>query len=160
MQQGGEPSIEEILASIKKVMAREDAGPHGTADSIEPADDEEAIDVLDLEAHMLVADTPAAGQPEWTEAGPSYLAVDPPTGSAAPPRRDAASAIRESLAALERLSRAGSSGEAGSPADASLEAITREMLRPMLAEWLDANLPAIVERLVQAEIARIVERDR
>jgi cell pole-organizing protein PopZ len=30
------------------------------------------------------------------------------------------------------------------------------MLRPMLAQWLDTNLPPMVERLVAAEIARIV----
>jgi cell pole-organizing protein PopZ len=29
------------------------------------------------------------------------------------------------------------------------------MMRPMLAEWLDKNLPAMVEKMVQAEIARI-----
>jgi cell pole-organizing protein PopZ len=34
--------------------------------------------------------------------------------------------------------------------------LTRDLLRPMLAEWLDAHLPAMVERMVQTEIARIV----
>ena len=33
--------------------------------------------------------------------------------------------------------------------------LTREMLRPMLKAWLDDNLPAIVERLVSAEIERV-----
>lgn len=33
--------------------------------------------------------------------------------------------------------------------------LTREMLRPMLKAWLDANLPAIVERLISAEIERV-----
>ena len=33
--------------------------------------------------------------------------------------------------------------------------LVREMLRPMLAQWLDDNLPAMVEELVKAEIARI-----
>jgi len=36
-----------------------------------------------------------------------------------------------------------------------LRAMTEEMLRPMLREWLDANLPEMVERLVREEIARI-----
>ncbi len=36
-----------------------------------------------------------------------------------------------------------------------LHAMTEEMLRPMLREWLDANLPELVERLVREEIARI-----
>jgi len=33
--------------------------------------------------------------------------------------------------------------------------LTREMLRPLLKTWLDDNLPAIVERLVAAEIERV-----
>jgi cell pole-organizing protein PopZ len=170
MQQG-EPSLEEILASIKKVMARDEDGSAGagastrpaaesargaSADGVEPADHEEADDILDLGMHMLISDTPVAGQPEWTEAGPSYLAAEPPAGASDLPQQDAASAVRKSLAALERLSGSGSPQPSASPRDPALEALTREMLRPMLTEWLDANLPAIVERLVQAEIARIV----
>jgi cell pole-organizing protein PopZ len=37
----------------------------------------------------------------------------------------------------------------------SLEDIVREMLRPMLKQWLEENLPALVERLVRAEIERV-----
>ena len=37
----------------------------------------------------------------------------------------------------------------------TLEEITRELLRPMLKQWLDAHLPGTVERLVQEEIARV-----
>ena len=40
------------------------------------------------------------------------------------------------------------------------EGVAREMLRPMLKAWLDENLPAIVERLVRAEIERIVRAAR
>jgi CBS domain-containing protein len=40
--------------------------------------------------------------------------------------------------------------------ETSLEGLTRELLRPALAEWLDKNLPPLVERMVAAEIARIV----
>ncbi|MEL6203580.1 MAG: DUF2497 domain-containing protein [Pseudomonadota bacterium] len=36
-----------------------------------------------------------------------------------------------------------------------LKSVTQEMLRPMLAEWLDENLPSMVERLVRQEIERI-----
>ena len=40
----------------------------------------------------------------------------------------------------------------------TLEDLAREMLRPMLKAWLDANLPGMVERLVQAEIERVSRR--
>jgi uncharacterized protein len=42
----------------------------------------------------------------------------------------------------------------------TLEDLTREMLRPMLKSWLDANLPRIVERLVRAEIDRVSPQPR
>ncbi len=37
----------------------------------------------------------------------------------------------------------------------TIDALVREMLRPMLKEWLDDNLPAIVEKQVEAEVQRI-----
>ena len=40
----------------------------------------------------------------------------------------------------------------------TLDGLVREMLRPMLKEWLDANLPDLFERVVQREVARIIGR--
>ena len=40
--------------------------------------------------------------------------------------------------------------------ETSLEGLVRELLRPAIAEWLDKNLPPLVEKLVAVEIARIV----
>ena len=40
----------------------------------------------------------------------------------------------------------------------TLEDITRDLLRPMIKQWLDAQLPALVERLVRIEIERVVGR--
>ena len=40
----------------------------------------------------------------------------------------------------------------------SIEDVVREELRPLLKEWLDQHLPAMVERLVRAEIERVVGR--
>lgn len=42
----------------------------------------------------------------------------------------------------------------------TLEGLVREMLKPMLREWLDTNLPTVVEQLVNREIARIAGRDK
>ncbi|KAA5804613.1 DUF2497 domain-containing protein [Alkalicaulis satelles] len=42
----------------------------------------------------------------------------------------------------------------------TLEGIVRELMRPMLKQWLDENLPAIVEEKVQAEVDRIARRRR
>lgn len=40
----------------------------------------------------------------------------------------------------------------------TLEGVVRALLRPMLKEWLDANLPSIVDEKVQAEIDRVARR--
>jgi len=40
----------------------------------------------------------------------------------------------------------------------TIEDLVREEIRPLLKEWLDANLQTLVERLVRAEIERVVGR--
>jgi cell pole-organizing protein PopZ len=40
----------------------------------------------------------------------------------------------------------------------SLEDVVRDALRPVLKSWLDENLPELVERIVQAEIERVIRR--
>lgn len=42
--------------------------------------------------------------------------------------------------------------------DLTIEAIVRETLKPFLKEWLDVNLPGIVERVVKKEVAHIMDR--
>ena len=56
-------------------------------------------------------------------------------------------AVRSSITKLNGLGL----GNAG----ATIESLMRDMLRPMLKEWLDENLPAVVERMVEKEIARV-----
>ena len=124
--------MEDILASIKRVIA-EDGRPAARpargsrpAEAPRPAPPEED-DVLELQ------DPVGEGQ---------GLVSD-----------DAAIASRQSLAALVSLRGA---GEAVLPTDdAALGAAVREMLKPLLKDWLDRNLPDMVEELVTREIARI-----
>jgi cell pole-organizing protein PopZ len=40
----------------------------------------------------------------------------------------------------------------------SIEDLTQDLLRSMLKQWLDANLPDLVERLVREEIERVARR--
>jgi cell pole-organizing protein PopZ len=67
---------------------------------------------------------------------------------------DALAASRQALSNLSRLIVKPES--AGSD---TLEGLVREMLKPMLKDWLDAHLPAIVERVVAQEVARITGQD-
>jgi cell pole-organizing protein PopZ len=55
--------------------------------------------------------------------------------------------VKSNFAKLNGLSMVGSG--------VTLDALMRDMLRPMLKDWLDENLPALVERMVEKEIARI-----
>lgn len=147
MRQSGEPSVEDILASIKKVIARD-----GSSDLAayaeprrpqQPAPEPDAVnDVLELsaEAQWIGSEAPArdaGGEP-------------PLVGEAA---RDS---MRDSLAALAMLSEPGVPPQIVRSGETSLEGLARELLKPALAEWLEKNLPPLVERLVAAEIARIV----
>ncbi|WP_347302671.1 DUF2497 domain-containing protein [Croceibacterium sp. TMG7-5b_MA50] len=142
MQGAGDVSVEEILASIKRVIARDTipppipvaapavvpaAAPHPSREPVEPADAEEAGEVLAL----------AEDDSENVAAVPK--AADGLAGSAA------TDASRAAFASLQALT----SGHGG------LDLQVQQLLRPMLAEWLDAHLPTIVDRLVRAEIARI-----
>ncbi len=146
MRQSGEPSVEEILSSIKKVIARDnrtgaaverrERSERGIAAS--GSDAAAGDDVLDLGAiGTFIDDEDEAGEPTL---------VNPLT----------ASSISESLAALAMLSEPGVPPQIVRSGETSLEGMVRELLRPALADWLDKNLPPLVEHMVAVEIARIV----
>lgn len=44
--------------------------------------------------------------------------------------------------------------------DNTIEGLVREMLKPMIKDWLDENLPGIVEEKVEAEVQRIARMAR
>jgi cell pole-organizing protein PopZ len=155
MQQHGEPSVEEILDSIKKVIARDNregailerrrrAGNLTRESEAEPADPEEAEEVLELVEETAIDESLADEYDEGDNADSDALT-----------RGDTREAMRQNFAALAMLSQPGKQPQIVRSGETSLEGLVREMLRPMLAEWLDANLPGMVEDLVKAEISRI-----
>ena len=154
MRQEGEASVEEILESIKKVIARDNRTiametrrrrTSEAEDLPEPADEEEAEEILELHTDAMVEerfddvgeqdDIDAADAPLMTEAA-----------------RDS---MRDNLAALAMLAEPGAKPQIVRSGETSLEGMVREMLRPMLADWLDTNLPPMVEQMVRDEIARV-----
>jgi len=135
-----DPSMEEILASIKRVI-REDG----------------RAAVQARVPRRGVRPEPAAPSEQQAPAAPAeedVLELDEPVGE---PERlvsdNAAAASRQSLAALTSV-RPPSASDSG-----ALEAVVRDMLRPVLKDWLDQHLPQIVEELVKREIARITGRN-
>lgn len=167
MRHEGEPSVEEILESIKKVIARdnreaqqaerrrrESAGVMLTPGKPTDHDGNELEDeeVLDLTEAGEVVDTAETSQGETTRAETSRREPSRLEGLTT---ESAAQSMRESLAALAMIAEPSAPPQIVRSGETSLEGLTRDLLRPMLAEWLDRNLPEIVERLVKAEISRI-----
>tara|TARA_R110002126_G_scaffold13118_2_gene56350 strand:+ start:41620 stop:42267 length:648 start_codon:yes stop_codon:yes gene_type:complete len=66
-------------------------------------------------------------------------------------------AAQATLGAFERLAQSIPVARTGSESN-TLEDIVRDMLRPMLRQWVDANMPAIAERLVKKELERLVDK--
>ena len=125
---GREPSMEDILASIKKVIAEEKelraALPDSALAAAESARGDEDEDVLELNQPL---------------AAPGESLLD----------EQAAGHSRQAFEQLQSV--AASAPPAANP----LEDMVREMLRPMLKQWLDEHLPAMIDEHVKREIARI-----
>lgn len=163
MAQENEASVEEILESIKKVIARDNRDDALEARRRRQADADEAADRAELEADEIVEDETdevldlaqmeVADDAEDAE---EALIEEAQAPEEAPLIKDEArDAMQENLAALAMLAEPGAKPQIVRSGETSLEGLTRELMRPMLAEWLDKNLPGMVEEMVQAEIARI-----
>ena len=183
MRQTGEPSVEEILESIKKVIARDNraeaeqvrrrregdgvmtvrALPTPQADPVYNQGEGPApvLELTDAQVAPLEDDE---SQFATDEAEDAMDEIEPDAGGEAPSTAaeepllaaNSRSSVRESLTALAMLAEPGARPQIVRSGETSLEALVREMLRPMLAEWLDKNLPGMVDQLVAAEISRIV----
>ncbi len=113
-------------------------------------------DVLASIKRIISADVEAARR--LPGAGVSPAADDVLELGEAPARDEAlisGKAAKASKAALAALAGVAIDPRAG---DNTLDGLVREMLRPMLKEWLDANLPELVERVVTREVARAIGR--
>jgi len=160
-----EPTMEEILASIRRIISEDDApeadaglppvppapAPAASApeelpipEEEEPAaaefDDDDELELTDrVESHGDLDIYSAPAEPEVAApAAPLGDLVSAPAAAAA-------------AAAFGQLS-----GKMLMPAAGrTLEDVVRELLRPLMQTWLDENLPGIVQRAVDAEVARI-----
>ena len=159
-----EPSMEEILSSIRRVIAR-DEDARGGAPLPSPASlagqdvlddaDEAQDDVLEL---TETSETAMARRPlkEPSPVSAQMADVEAPNLISA----DSAAASRNSIDALAAALAGGQNAAAQSASvpmsgDVTMSALVEAALRPMLKQWLDANLPPLVERIVATEIARI-----
>lgn len=204
-----EPSMDEILASIRRIIEDSESSP--VAPSAAPpvaakavANDDPAVGARPAPATLRAAEPeparpqepvrlsadlareldrvaaskatpepkpapqrPLAGEPQAPVQAPAQASLaaikaaegaEPPRTAEKPaaPRTErpapilSAGTSRQVAAAFEELSNAYAQSRLR-----SFEEMAEEMLRPMLRDWLDNNLPGLVERLVREEIDRI-----
>ena len=185
--------MEEILASIRRIISEDDAPeaePAGPAAS--PAEEPAAEEPELAPVAQAAADEPepplAAPEPEPVQAVAEpepleddeleltdrvethgdldvYTPAEPPPAQAAPAQAAPAAApppaprpslVSETAAAAAASAFGQLSQVIAMPAEGrTLEDVVRELLRPLLQQWLDDHLPAIVQETVQAEVERI-----
>ncbi|MEZ5669727.1 MAG: DUF2497 domain-containing protein [Alphaproteobacteria bacterium] len=192
-----EPSMEEILASIRRIISEDGDGDQAPApqavpepvedeieerDALEPdpepepdvvleAMDEEPDDEV-LELTDLVDDDGTVvdlAQPAAREPAPMAELLPEDAGMPAAGDDDgnilsdhAAAMAAGSLAALTTAAGRKIADQLGASdiGGLTVEELVRQLLRPMLRDWLDQNLPPMVERLVRREIERLAQQVR
>ena len=166
-----EPSIEEILDSIRQIISDDDEEEAAEAPAEESVEEEEEV----VELTDKVEDEPAPEpepeeepepeptpepEPEEPEPEPVEIDMQDPEPEAEPATEADDDAlftqIAESATAdgFEKLVKKTAVEYNG----ITLEEIVRTELKPLLREWLDDNLPSMIERLVQEELERISKR--
>jgi cell pole-organizing protein PopZ len=128
-----EPSMDEILSSIKRIIADDDSSRPATKRAKSVTREEEEVLELTTAAENAISE--------------DRLLDD-----------SKAQNLRHSFSALQTLSEPGVAPQIVRSGETSLEGLTRELLRPMLKDWLDTHLPPIVEAMVEREITRITKK--
>ena len=191
-----EPSMEEILASIRRIISDDDKEMEAAAQENEEApedeeelaveemvamaepepepepepvaeevddDDDDILDLTDMEAPdpEPLFEEQAYKEPEPEPIAPpvSPSPAPPPAPTPAPDNLVSPPQAGEASGSFERLTEKLNEDYSELPIGngaVTLEGLTRELVRPMLKEWLDQHLPMTVERLVREEIERLV----
>lgn len=146
--------MEEILASIRRIISEDDASPAPPAPVLElstpAAEAPVAAVAAPDEDDLLVFDDVAELEPVASSAAPGAAPV-----ARKPQHVDSIISQPTVSAAASAFTRLAGSLRLSETQGQSLEGVVRELLRPMLRDWLEQNLPAIVEAKVEAELDRI-----
>jgi cell pole-organizing protein PopZ len=181
-----EPTMEEILASIRKIISEDPPGGEGATNA--SASNPEEPDVLDLTQEVHIQSATVAGAPAEPEAsaGPSAEAPPGNDSTQATPHSSEGifsertrKALNDAFEGLEPVSSEIASEEVlsmtGLPVEAVFEKAVREAfdpalrkwlddnaatlidrMKPVISEWLDMHFPALLEDAVRNEVARAV----
>lgn len=163
-----EASMEEIIASIGRVIAADSRGPNPVRAEGDGRGILELTEAIEADGSIRKL----TGASSSAAAGPPIGAVPPAAEPRSEPAAPGSAAGRAqpapllspavSEAAAASLGRLGTPRERPAEPEApvgsatrTLEAVVRDALDPLLRAWLDEHLPDIVERLVRAEIQRV-----
>ncbi len=134
---------------------------------VEPSSEPSAIARMASVEVRVERKEPTFLEPALDQAEPSFEEGMQATAAAADLRQEPENAARDltalvSAATVEQVSRSFSELAAAFDGTGrrSLDEVAEEMLRPMLKDWLDDNLPTLVERLVREEIERVARGPR
>ena len=155
--------MEEILASIRRIIADEEPGESAAhagaafdAPPPRPAPSSPEEAAKEAEIDTMLARLQAGPRPAPP---PEHPVASERRGSPPPGERGLLSAATAEAVdtAFDTLAQSAAQ-EAQVRNGRTVEELVSELLRPMLKAWLDDNLPALVERLVRAEIERVTRR--
>ena len=154
---GQEPSMEEILASIRKIIS-EDGEEIGAKEAVAEAEREPnpklepdpEIDMLERPEEFDEVPLPTPIEPDGFE---DELILDEEYLVSAETTAAGASSFAGLAGALDPNMRTGN-------LDRTLEALVKEVMRPLLRDWLESNLPVIVERCVKREIKKMATKPK
>lgn len=155
--ENSDPTMEEILASIRRIIEDEQDGEGKPKVAAAPAP---------VRPAAVIAPQPLAFDDDdeegLTSVGSDVLELSA-IGQSLPKALPDEPLISDSTEGLttSKLSELSGLLVRGYPgSENTLEGLVREMLRPMLKDWLDGHLPDLVEQMVAREIARISGRAR
>jgi uncharacterized protein len=148
-------SLDESMLVAEPVAEKEPAGAPMSQDDVTAMLEAMSSPGEPLEVVPVAAPEPA---PVMAAAPPPVMAAPPSPDRLIAPEAEAATA--SSVSSLLRTLETGRQSAhtpvyRGGP---TLEDMVRDEIRPLLAAWLDTHLPPMVERLVRAEIDRVVGR--
>jgi cell pole-organizing protein PopZ len=182
-----DPSMDDILASIRKIISDDEAraqvnsqqAAHQSGRPAAAPPPESQTPAAGRDDVLMLTDLIEDSQPGVDDASPSMPLprIDPAHAAEMPqpsvePRAESslvgAAVVGAATSAFARLNQAVQDSvpppAAPDPGPSmggngkTVEDLVKEMLRPMLKEWLDRNLPPMVERYVEREIVRLTRR--
>lgn len=145
-----EPSMEEILASIRRIISEDKKPKRPLSSQVKPTPASEEGDILELRNPLSEnTDLPKNGGYSKESSGFQTPRAKTQQKASTPfLSEETVTASREAFYSLERF-------PVGNLGNKSLEEVVESALRPFLKEWLDANLPSLVKQVVREQVERI-----